>query len=380
MRQQLGISIAMTTYNGASYLSDQLDSLASQQHLPSELVIADDGSTDGTITLVEDFAETAPFPVRLHRNPRKLGYKANFLHVAGLCRHALISFCDQDDIWRSDNLMKVAPCFDDPDVLMVFHNAQLVEADRRPISPFYADPPAPPLSERLSLAPWEFSYGFTQTFRASLLPAASEWQAVEDHFYPGQKMGHDLFFFLVSSGLGPVRYLDEMLTDYRLHESNTIGSGKRTKPSLIERWRYRLENRSESYRYLGHVSALDAALFNRLSQLDGVSSQFRERAGTAAAAWRILPNLYTDRMMMYSGTFRTRIAAFLRLSRVGAYGETGFWTFGAKAMKKDLVLGVLLAPLVQRLGRQPFTGDDPACRRGQASRLALEHGILGLSA
>lgn len=370
----------MTTYNGARYLADQLESLAAQQHLPSELVITDDGSTDDTLALVRRFAGTAPFPVHLHRNPERLGYKANFLHAASFCRHQLISFCDQDDVWRPENLSTVAPCFDDPDVLMVFHNAQLVAADRQPISPFYADPPVPPSSARLSLAPWKFSYGFTQTFRASLLPAASEWHTVEDHFHPGKEMGHDLFFFLVSSGLGTIRYLDEMLTEYRLHENNTIGSGKRTRPGLIERWRYRLENRSETYRYLGHVSALDAALFDRLSQLDGFQPELREHAAAAAAAWRELPELYANRVTICSGSLRTRITAFHRLHRAGAYGEESFWTFGAKAMRKDLVLGVLLAPLVQRLGRRPATGDDRACRRGQASRFPPSAMPAGLAA
>jgi hypothetical protein len=40
------ISIAMATYNGARFIREQLDSLAAQTYLPSELVVTDDGSSD----------------------------------------------------------------------------------------------------------------------------------------------------------------------------------------------------------------------------------------------------------------------------------------------------------------------------------------------
>ena len=78
---------------------EQLADLAAQSVLPAELVVCDDGSTDDTLAILERFAITAPFPVRVHRNSERLGYRANFLKCAGLCRSDLIAFCDQDDRW-----------------------------------------------------------------------------------------------------------------------------------------------------------------------------------------------------------------------------------------------------------------------------------------
>jgi glycosyltransferase involved in cell wall biosynthesis len=376
MVEELLISVALATYNGARYLGEQLDSLAAQQRLPSELVVTDDGSTDDTLGLLERFSKSAPFPVRVYCNSERLGPEANFLRAASLCRHALISFCDQDDVWQPENLLKVASCFDDPDVLMVFHNALVVDAVRTPISPFYYEPPVPARSGPLDLRPWAYSYGFTQTFRATLLPVAREWRTMEDHFQPGKEMGHDVFFFLVASGLGAVCYVDEILTEYRQHDGNVSGAGKRIRPGLIERWRYRLENRAASYRHLGKVAALDAAMFDRLSRLNELAPLLRQRAATAAATWRILADLYADRATVCSGVVLARVSAFLRLCRAGAYGEDAFWTFGTKAMQKDLILGVLLAPLMQRLGRQPSSLEDRACRRGLAHSSAIDPATL----
>jgi glycosyltransferase involved in cell wall biosynthesis len=49
------LSIAMCTYNGTQYLQEQLDSIAAQTRLPDELVVCDDGSSDGTIEMVKVF-------------------------------------------------------------------------------------------------------------------------------------------------------------------------------------------------------------------------------------------------------------------------------------------------------------------------------------
>jgi glycosyltransferase involved in cell wall biosynthesis len=359
----MNISVAMTTYNGAAHLREQLQSLATQHLRPTELVIGDDGSTDGTLEILQNFATTAPFPVRIHRNPARLGYRLNFLATASRCTSALISFCDQDDIWLPQNLARIAPCFDDPEVLLAFHNSTIVDASRQPVSPFYAVP-FPAASKRLTLSPWLFSYGFTQTFRSALLPAAALFGTTQDHLHPGETMGHDLFFFFLAASLGSVCYIHAPLTEYRLHAGNTFGPGKRTQPGFVDRWRYRLEDRSGTYENFAKVAATDSALLSQLSGLPTLSLVLRQRAAKAAISWRDLASLYADRAKLCAAPLLSRAEAFARLQRRGAYGEAAFWTFGRKAMMKDLALGLVLAPLVQRFGRAASPG-DPACRRGR---------------
>lgn len=357
------VSVALATYNGAHYLAEQLDSLADQTYLPSELVVTDDGSSDDTLEMLAEFATTAPFPVRIHRNPVRLGYRANFMHAASLCSGSLISFCDQDDVWRRDNLEQVVAGFDDPDVLLVFHNALLVKADRQPISPFYATPPVAGCAPILTLNPWMFAWGFMQTFRADLKNAMPEWKQAQCHLFPGEVLGHDMFFFLLAASLGKVRYLDEMLTEYRQHDNNTVGSKKRTPPTLIERWRYRFEDRSETYGHLAHVATINADLLGQLSRSDAMPETLKSAAGTAAQAWLPIARLYGDRARCCRGGAIGRLAAFLRLWRAGFYGESSFWTLGRNAMLKDFVLGVICAPLILRIGaRSSLT--DRTCRRG----------------
>ena len=103
------VSVAMATFNGARYVRQQLDSLAVQSHLPSELVITDDCSTDETLELLNNFAANAPFPVFVHQNESRLGYRGNFLHATTLCSSDLVAFCDQDDIWDRCKLEVCVP-------------------------------------------------------------------------------------------------------------------------------------------------------------------------------------------------------------------------------------------------------------------------------
>jgi glycosyltransferase involved in cell wall biosynthesis len=113
----------MATYNGARFLREQLDSIATQTLLPYELVICDDGSTDATLEIAGQFAKEVSFPVRIYQNESNLGFADNFLKAASLCEGDWIAFSDQDDIWLPHKLATVSRRFNDG-VLLVLHPAE----------------------------------------------------------------------------------------------------------------------------------------------------------------------------------------------------------------------------------------------------------------
>jgi glycosyltransferase involved in cell wall biosynthesis len=123
------VSVAMATFNGAAYLREQLDSFARQQRLPDELVVTDDGSTDATLQILDEFAASAPFPVRVHRNPRRLDYSRNFERAISLCTGDLIFLSDQDDVWFPEKIeVVVAELAERPDVEVVVNDQILTDA------------------------------------------------------------------------------------------------------------------------------------------------------------------------------------------------------------------------------------------------------------
>lgn len=101
------ITIALASYNGARFIREQLDSFAAQSVTNWHLIVSDDGSTDGTHRIVQDFARSRPpGQVRLIEGPRQ-GSTRNFLHLAQQadCK-GWLAFSDQDDVWHPDRLAR----------------------------------------------------------------------------------------------------------------------------------------------------------------------------------------------------------------------------------------------------------------------------------
>ncbi len=122
------ISVALCTYNGERFLGRQLASMQQQTRLPDELVVCDDCSTDSTIEILNGFAASSPFPVRITRNDQNLGFVANFERAIRLCEGNLIALSDQDDIWYPTRLERSLQEFTaHPELGLVFSDADVID-------------------------------------------------------------------------------------------------------------------------------------------------------------------------------------------------------------------------------------------------------------
>jgi glycosyltransferase involved in cell wall biosynthesis len=124
------VSIAMATYNGERFIREQLDSFAAQTLLPDELVVCDDGSTDSTMKIVEEFAATVPFSVKIYRNAERLDFSRNFEKALSFCTGEIVFFSDQDDVWFPEKIEVVIAQFDrDPAIQVVANDQLLTDAE-----------------------------------------------------------------------------------------------------------------------------------------------------------------------------------------------------------------------------------------------------------
>lgn len=210
------ISIAMATYNGAQFIREQLESLAAQTLPPCELVVTDDGSTDATLSILDEFARHAPFPVHIHRNEQRLGYRDNFLKAARLCTGDLIAFCDQDDVWMADKLRVVSPVFADTEVLLVVHDATLVSEQLERIDDIRSPDCAIPFSVQ---------FGFSMIFRADLPFSADIARPRCERVADGSPFAHDQWISFLACSLGKYQHIRQALVLYRQHGNNTCGFG-----------------------------------------------------------------------------------------------------------------------------------------------------------
>ena len=343
----ISVSVAMATFNGAPYIRQQLASLADQSNLPAELVITDDGSTDETLKLVDDFAVSAPFAVRVYRNKTRLGYRANFLYATTLCNSDLIAFCDQDDIWDRRKIEICIPFFENPDVLLVFHNAIAVTEDEHPIGSLDQWGAPQEINPPTSIGPWATAKGFTQLFRRSLPFLPDLWATSIDHYSSGERMAHDQWFFFLSSVLGSIAYVKEPLAYYRQHRANAKGWGGNER--FTDSVRLFFANFSDRY-----ANAEDCAR-ECANILEGAkekwNSTWHDRASVAAIMYRRLEGQYANRRILYTAAETSRrLEAFRNIVSSGGYKRNGGYNFGPKSLAKDALLGIFMG---QRLKRPP---------------------------
>lgn len=340
------ISVAMATYNGERFIREQLNSLAAQQYLPEELIIADDASSDKTVVIAQEFAKTAPFRVHIKRHQKRVGYGANFMRAATLCTADLIAFCDQDDIWSPRKLALCIEPFRDPAVLLAYHNAEVVtETGEQLGSLDYLA--SSPISAPLSLCPVRnihSALGFTEVFRRCILQFSEFWEMslnVNDLTTP---MPHDQWVFFIASVFGGIAYLDQALVSYRQHDSNVYGWTPPPGNIFFEIF-YSLRDPTYCLYELKQVSERCAVILEMAK--DNLADMWQQRAALGAKRFRLLADLYAARERLYaSGTLATRVKAFQCIISKKGYRPKSRWGFGSKALVRDFCLGVPVGNLL----------------------------------
>lgn len=293
------ISVALATCDGARYLPALLDSLLAQRRPPIELVACDDASNDGTAAVLQSFAAGAPFPVRIERNPARLGVVANFSRAMTLCSGNCIALADQDDVWHADKLARFSAALSAPTVLAVFSDANVVDERLRGLGygmwqrgRFTRDE-----QERMRrgrafevLLKHQVVTGATLAMKVGLrdtaLPVPPGWP-------------HDAWLAIHAAARDGLLPIDAPLIEYRQHAGNVVGGKKK---SLLGEARAALAlDRAAWYR---QECARWQALAERLASsgvaessrraLDEKLSHLTARAGLPASRWRRLPGIWRE--------------------------------------------------------------------------------------
>jgi len=208
------VSIALTTYNGELYLREQLDSLLGQTYNNFEIVITDDGSIDGTVSILSEYAEKDT-RISFSQNTRGKGVVLNFTEAVLHCQGEIIFFCDQDDIWYPFKIEKHITAYKDQSIQWVYNEAELIDETGKTIG-FLTDK-LPDYWTRRKLLYYTWGsciLGCATSYRRDLILP----------FWPADTLapGHDSWIQLA---IYPSKsfYITEILQDYRQHNKNAVG-------------------------------------------------------------------------------------------------------------------------------------------------------------
>ena len=130
------VSIALCTYNGASYLKEQLDTLVDQTYPNCEIICVDDCSTDNTVEILTQYANSYP-QIKLHINGQNLGYTKNFEKAISLCNGEYIALCDQDDIWDKNKISIMIAHIGNN--MLAYHDSAFVDENGNPLNKKISD-------------------------------------------------------------------------------------------------------------------------------------------------------------------------------------------------------------------------------------------------
>lgn len=229
------IDILLATYNGESYLAQQINSILNQSFKDWRLVIHDDGSTDSTVDIIRSFSDKHPLKIVHVDDGIKLGgAKENFFHLMKFAIADYIMFCDQDDHWESNKVESTVREIrriegSDSDVpCLVFTNLLIVDESLIPVGKTFWDYERI-VSERFTLASLlsrNFATGCTMCMNMSLLRVALTGDV-------RKIILHDWWVALIGFSLGKVSWIENGTIQYRLHAENHTGATDRSFASSL---------------------------------------------------------------------------------------------------------------------------------------------------
>lgn len=227
------ISVIVCTYNQEKTIGRTLNSILCQKcHLPFEIVIGEDCSTDGTSDICKDYAQRYPDQIRLISNPQNKGLVDNYFDCLLTCRGELIADCAGDDFWVDDQkLEKALRIMESDDQITLVHtawqsyNEQTQTASDSPQQPF----PAPitdgktMLEAILTQTNMPVIQLCTSLYRADVIKDA--YRAHTSMFRGMDIVCEDLQVSFFEAMSGKIAYLPEVTLHYSQGE-NSISSPK----------------------------------------------------------------------------------------------------------------------------------------------------------
>ncbi len=216
------VSVIVPVYNGAAHIVETVESVLVQTYTDWELIVVDDGSTDGTAELLRPYRGQIRFIQQTNQ-----GVSAARNHGLHLALGDFVLFLDGDDVLYRDKLKQQVALLESDHLLGAVHSGwRLVDEYGRPlrhIRPWQNTP-------ELTLPDW---LHWKPVFLGAMLFRRSWLQRIEG-FRTDLRQAEDTDFMLRLSLAGcPMRWLKRITIDYRQHGSNVTQNGRRQAKDML---------------------------------------------------------------------------------------------------------------------------------------------------
>lgn len=237
------VLVLLSTYNGEKYLPVQLRSVFRQKGVTVKVLARDDGSTDGSVPILEEWAGKNCLEYTYGKN---VGAARSFMELLSDVNESeseWFAYCDQDDEWQEEKL-KVAVgmlCREREDRPMLYYSnttrvGQELEEIENPFKRHYH------VESVGGLLTFPDGSGCTMVFNRKLLMLLKKYQ-------PEYLFMHDTWTIVLCGALGgKVIYDPESHIRYRQHAGNVLGGLEKMRCTKPQLFRYRVK-KFFTYRY-----------------------------------------------------------------------------------------------------------------------------------
>jgi glycosyltransferase involved in cell wall biosynthesis len=220
------ISVCIATYNGETFIKEQLMSILDQLAAHDEIVISDDGSSDGTIEIIQSLSDPR---IKILPLSSKQGIVKNFERALSAASGDYVFLCDQDDVWLPNKVVKCIALLSN--CLLVVSDCKVVDKDLNELYPSFFKVRQSGVGIIKNL--YKNSYlGCCMAFRKTLLNQALP--------IPTNAPMHDMWLGLMANCTGKVIFLPEPLMLYRRHGDNASPTAQKSTFSLCQQVTYRV--------------------------------------------------------------------------------------------------------------------------------------------
>ena len=217
-------SVALCSYNGEKYINQQIDSILSQTHKPSEIVVCDDGSTDRTPEILTEYQKQYPEIFRIHFNEINLRSVKNFEKAISLCSKDIIFLSDQDDIWAENKAEKIVYFLDNhaeidavaTNGFCIDENGTVHEKYSLWDAPVFLREKGKNIDYFEIILHCNIATGASMAFRAALKPEIMPFPVLKDYH-------HDEWIAVNTARKGRFAFLNDKLFYYRTHQEQQVG-------------------------------------------------------------------------------------------------------------------------------------------------------------
>lgn len=208
------ISVIIPVYNGERYLAEAIRSVLEQTLPPDEIIVVDDGSTDGSARVVAQMAGQSRLPIRYVHQVNQGPSAARNRGVRSTDAD-LIAFLDADDIWdlRKQEI-QAAHLFANPAVFIVWGFIQMFAVEGTTLVPLHT--------------PWHGPNLGSALFRREVFESVGDFDET-------MRLSEDLDWYLRARELEiPQSVLTDVVLWYRRHEENMwLGQDRSLRSSLL---------------------------------------------------------------------------------------------------------------------------------------------------